>query len=206
MSMNEARFAPKELDLIHTAIEPGDIVLEGIKCIISGSAANRLAILTNTSIHFMAYRMSTHGNAVMINHSTVPLSSVSAVSTTKKGKNFLITFWWEGHQENMRSNWLNEAEEFAGRLKHLVATKETSQETTSMADEIAKLSHLADEGILSQDELARAKELFLGQPQSKIDQSMQLLRNLKELNKQGILSESEFNMKKWDVLSKKDFQ
>ena len=98
-----------------------------------------------------------------------------------------------------------EAKSFAKQLKSLTASREALQ-GSSVADEIAKLSQLAKEGVLSEEELQRAKALYLGQPPSHIDQSIQLLRNLKELQKQGVLSESEFNMKKWDILSKRDFQ
>ena len=75
-----------------------------------------------------------------------------------------------------------------------------------IAEEIKKLSLLCEEGILTQEELERAKEMLLGKPPNQIDESIRLLRNLRGLQKQGVLSESEFNMKKWDVLSKRDFQ
>jgi len=72
------------------------------------------------------------------------------------------------------------------------------------AYEIRRLAELAAEGILSEDELTRAKEHFLGKPKSKQDEAVRLLQDLHQLVKQGVLSEGEFNMKKWDILSKKD--
>ena len=68
------------------------------------------------------------------------------------------------------------------------------------------MSQLTAEGVLTLEELVRAKEMFLGRPPDAVEQSIALLRNLKDLKKQGILSESEFNSKKWDVLSRRDFK
>ena len=53
--------------------------------------------------------------------------------------------------------------------------------------------------------MKRPNRLMLSQPPNHVDQSILLLKNLNELRKQGVLSESEFNMKKWDVLSKREF-
>jgi hypothetical protein len=78
------------------------------------------------------------------------------------------------------------------------------QGSLDIADEIEKLARLTQEGILTDEELARAKEMLLGRPQSHVDQSMHQLMDLNELKKQGVLSESEFNMKKWDILSRQD--
>jgi hypothetical protein len=71
-----------------------------------------------------------------------------------------------------------------------------------VADELRKLAVLTNEGVLTRDDLERAKGLFLGKPRPKQDEATRLLRNLYELHCQGALSESEFNMKKWDILAK----
>jgi hypothetical protein len=62
---------------------------------------------------------------------------------------------------------------------------------------------LANEGILTQDEWLRAKDHLIGVSPSKVDEATQLLRQLHALFVQGVLSESEYNMKKWDVLSQR---
>ena len=48
----------------------------------------------------------------------------------------------------------------------------------------------------------RAKDLFPGKPEDERDRAVGELRQLHELQKSGALSLSEFNMKKWDVLSR----
>lgn len=72
----------------------------------------------------------------------------------------------------------------------------------SMADELAKLSELASKGVLSPDEWERAKALYLGKPPDRRAEDARLLSHLHELRKAGALSESEFNLKKWEILSR----
>jgi hypothetical protein len=74
--------------------------------------------------------------------------------------------------------------------------------TTNVADELARLSQLMKDGVISSDEWDRAKTLYLGQPRNKRDESVRILRELASLRQSGVLSESEFNSKKWDVLAR----
>ncbi len=92
------------------------------------------------------------------------------------------------------------------RVSHWLGIMEviTRQAGVSVADELAKLQELRHEGVLSEDEWTRAKELYLGKPEDKRGRSVHALRALHELYQTGALSESEFNMKKWDILSRKD--
>lgn len=71
-----------------------------------------------------------------------------------------------------------------------------------VADELSKLAELARSGLLSPDEWERAKELYLGKPVNRRGADTRLLRELHDLYRNGVLSESEFNTKKWDVLSR----
>jgi hypothetical protein len=48
----------------------------------------------------------------------------------------------------------------------------------------------------------RAKGLLLGKPAPQVQDDIRLLENLHALWKQGALTQSEFNMKKWDILSR----
>lgn len=72
----------------------------------------------------------------------------------------------------------------------------------SVADEIEQLGRLAAEGLITADEFDRAKALFLGKPEPQQKDAMELLRNLHGLYRGGVLSESEFNMKKWEILER----
>ncbi len=73
---------------------------------------------------------------------------------------------------------------------------------TSVADEIAKLSELRSRGAITDEDWLRAKDLFLGKQHSAQELAIAQLQQLFELRKTGVLSESEFNMKKWDVLAR----
>lgn len=73
---------------------------------------------------------------------------------------------------------------------------------SSVADEIAKLSELRSRGAITDEDWSRAKDLFLGKQHSAQEQAIAQLQQLFELRKSGVLTESEFNMKKWDVLSR----
>jgi len=73
----------------------------------------------------------------------------------------------------------------------------------SAAAEIRKLTGLLDEGILTPEEWQSAKAQLVGLRQNQVDEAVKLLRALHELEKAGGLSEAEYNMKKWDILSQK---
>jgi hypothetical protein len=71
------------------------------------------------------------------------------------------------------------------------------------AAEIEKLTELMREGILTPEEWQSAKAKIVGLKQDHVDEAVRLLRALHELMTLGGLTESEYNMKKWDVLSQK---
>ena len=73
--------------------------------------------------------------------------------------------------------------------------------TTAAADALDQLVPLLNDGILTQEEFDRAKEGFLGATVEVRESSVGLLRQLHSLYKSGVLSESEFNLKKWNILS-----
>jgi len=74
--------------------------------------------------------------------------------------------------------------------------------TTAAASALDQLVPLLNDGILTQEEFDRAKDGFLGANVEVRESSVGLLRQLHSLHKSGVLSESEFNLKKWDILSK----
>lgn len=72
----------------------------------------------------------------------------------------------------------------------------------SVAAELAALNELKEQGALTDEDWEQAKARFLGQPKSAADLAAEQLASLYQLHRTGVLSESEFNMKKWDILSK----
>jgi hypothetical protein len=73
----------------------------------------------------------------------------------------------------------------------------------SAAQEIEKLGRLFLSGVITADEFERGKTMFLGTPPNKAAAAVELLSNLQRLKEQGVLSESEFNSKKWEILSER---
>jgi hypothetical protein len=146
-------------------------------------------------------------NPKLVVNTAIAVRTISGISTSeqKRGlfgpKVFWLTFWWEGHQGSLGTLTIPEGKAFAEKLKEVVAGRDTSSGRTSVADEIQRLSQLAGEGIITQDEWLRAKDHLIGASPSQVDEASKLLRQLHALLVQGVLSESEYNMKKWDILS-----
>ena len=73
----------------------------------------------------------------------------------------------------------------------------------SLSEEIESLGRLLQTGVLTSEEFDRGKSLFLGAPPDKAAAAIELLKKLHDLREGGVITESEFNMKKWDLLSAK---
>jgi hypothetical protein len=83
------------------------------------------------------------------------------------------------------------------------ATAARGQSAESTADEIEKLGKLFLRGVITAEEFERGKAMFLGSPPDKAAAAVELVNNLHQLMQSGALSESEFKMKKWDILSER---
>jgi hypothetical protein len=68
-------------------------------------------------------------------------------------------------------------------------------------DELDRLAVLAREGLLTDTEWTRAKELFIGKAPDAKASALDHLAEVHKLYREGVLTESEFNLKKWDILS-----
>lgn len=82
------------------------------------------------------------------------------------------------------------------------ATSSYSQPREIKADDLGTLASLVREGLMTEDEWDRAKRLFLGKPADDRQSSLELLEQVYGLYRGGALSESEFNTKKWEILSR----
>jgi len=80
------------------------------------------------------------------------------------------------------------------------------RDTPDVAEQLSAMNILFQEGVLTQSEFQRSKELFLGKSADQEQQAERALRSLKQLRDAGVLTQAEFATKKWDVLSdqKKD--
>jgi hypothetical protein len=97
--------------------------------------------------------------------------------------------------------------EFEQVVKSIDAAKSGAlvlKNTSSAVDALEQLTPLLNDGILTQEEFDRAKAGFLGSTVEVRENSLGLLRQLHSLHKSGVLSESEYNLKKWNILAEKD--
>ena len=72
-----------------------------------------------------------------------------------------------------------------------------------VAEQVEKLGQLFLKGIITAEEFERGKALFLGSPPDLAKKTMETLNDLYRLQQKGALSEGEYNIKKWDLLSGK---
>ena len=91
---------------------------------------------------------------------------------------------------------------FREQLSALLDRQSAAAGLGGAGTELEKLADLVNRGMLAAEDFDRAKGLMLGKPPSRVHEQCQLLESLFVLHKQGVLSESEFNMKKWDILSR----
>jgi len=74
----------------------------------------------------------------------------------------------------------------------------------NVAVQIEKLGELYKSGVITQEEFDRGKALFLGNPPDVAAKTLNILDGLHKLKTNGALSESEYNVKKWELLSGKN--
>ena len=108
---------------------------------------------------------------------------------------------------------LNELNSFSGewneqRLANDLATLSPAavnpSRSVNIAAQLAELDELCKKGVISQVEFERGKALFLGNPPDISTQTLNILDGLHKLKMSGALSESEYNTKKWELLSGKN--
>lgn len=86
--------------------------------------------------------------------------------------------------------------------RRLLFILEPGAASGGIAAQLEKLAGLVRTGAITHDEWQRAKNLYLDQPQNKREQALARIQQLFDLQRQGALSDSEFNSVKWDILSR----
>ncbi len=134
----------------------------------------------------------------------IPLHQISSLGETRHGGMLTsqartMTFTGPTGPETWRTAFVQGA-----RLVDLLKARISAgaPKPIGVADELGKLAVLRDEGVLTDDEFQRSKALFVGATPDQQSEALDLLRQLYALQRSGVLSEMEFNMKKWDVLSR----
>jgi hypothetical protein len=173
---------------------------------------DRLLVLTNRNLRMMTFRVKhrwgRNERGPCTFSATVPLHEIQGITVDRFRSGVLrqeetgFELTWTGGVEVWASRY-EEGARLVGLLQEHLARKTASTMGSGMSHEIARLAALADEGVISQEEFTRGKELFLGKTRDARENALTLLRQLHALYKSGVLSESEFNMKKWDVMSRR---
>jgi len=92
--------------------------------------------------------------------------------------------------------------EFISALRAAVSRHQHVSSSDGIAAELERLAALRTNGVLDDRDWVRAKDLFLGKPPNDQQDAVRLLGNLFALKQKGVLSKSEFNTKKWEILSR----
>ena len=167
-------------------------------------------VLTNRNVRLIGLGVS-KGEFIIKSNVAIPLHNIQSLGIHRIPGGFLnqaqvhLSLTLAGGQVEEWASQMESAEPFTAALERAFAERTAVDQAAGVgagvADEIAKLSELASEGAISSEEFERGKELFLGKPPDEAADKIALLRQLHSLHKSGVLSESEFNMKKWDLLS-----
>jgi hypothetical protein len=96
----------------------------------------------------------------------------------------------------------NEFFDLAKKLEAHVSGALLAAQSSGVSDALERLAALKQEGVLTDEEFERAKSGFVGATVEVAESSASLLRQLHALYQGGVLSQAEFNMKKWDILSR----
>lgn len=128
-----------------------------------------------------------------------PYEGISSIDASKSMLGHKITVHTAGSRIEIKHINKGDISEFVEQVQKRMGR---SSAPVGVADELAKLASLKESGMLSEEEWGRATSLYLGKASSAREEAIAQLRSLHSLHKQGVLSESEFNMKKWDVLAR----
>ncbi len=82
------------------------------------------------------------------------------------------------------------------------ALEPASVQLPPRVDDLERLATLARDGLLTDEEWTRAKELFLGKRPDARELALGHLKQVYSLYREGALSEGEFNGKKWEILAR----
>ena len=209
--INSHLYLPQFIGLIQSGLDPNEQALAACDFVVAGTEVALTSVVTNRHVRFMQGKTNWRGKIQpdLAFNSAVAVRTISGISIGE-GKTGLfgpkvleLIFFWESHQEHLITTTVDEGKAFVEKLKLVVAGRDTPSAQMGVADELQKLAVLLREGILSEEDWARAKEHLIGVPASQIDEATQLLRQLHALHAQGVLNDAEFNMKKWDILSER---
>lgn len=219
LPINAHLYRPDILTCIHLALDAGERALALCNFVVIPSQAKTTLVITDRHVRLVGFRESWLGGftnpAEIVANRAVSVRAITGISTAELGilsytqlgfftSKLQLVFWWDGHQEVLVTTRVPEGKKFANKLSEAVAARDgLRQGPSSLADELKKLAQLIADGILSAEEFGKAKQQLIGLSPSQVDEATKLLRHLHALRMQGVLTDGEFNMKKWDILSQR---
>ena len=165
-------------------------------------------VLTETRLHFFKMdRTYWSRKPKSISwHTSMRLVDITDINVKETGDKTHLTLRTNADtQDTFISITSHECKELITALEGTVSQTRRSAAgagTGSLAEELKKLSDPKHEWVLTEEDWERAKNLYFGKPNNKKDETVRMLRSLHDLHRSGVLSEGEFNMKKWDILSR----
>lgn len=190
---------------------PGEKLIEACNMLHEGSAV--LAILTNRNIRSFQFHsvgfLRKRYVAVISGSTAIPMHEIRSMSVIQKNLKGYSSKMLElnivtivgSHSLISKAN--NDSIEFGRACERAFQDKVHLEQTKLVGDAIGQISSLLDEGLITKDEFEHAKKGLVGQPASRGSEIVGLLRQLHSLEQSGVLTASEFRMKKWDLLSQK---
>jgi hypothetical protein len=162
---------------------------------IMGQDSVRSGVFAATSERVVLYAKKVGG----YDFQSFPYEGISSIDASKGVLGHRIAIHTAGNRLEVRNISKGEVQAFVRMVQDRMGR---SVVPVGVADELAKLASLKESGMLSEAEWERATNLYLGKPSTAREEAIAQLRSLHSLHKQGVLSESEFNSKKWDVLAR----
>lgn len=193
---------------IQPILDPGEVI--EILCDFYSGATNRTLVLTNRTLRFTAFQRPRFAGKKpwpLTFNFTIPLHLITGVGVSRVPPGLRtqakvsIQVHWTGTPEFWSSNYAH-GDLFAQHLEGMLARRTAAAQGSGIADEIAKLGALTSNGVITAEEFERGKQVFLGSAPDQAAATVAHLRQLHDLFLAKVLSESEFNMKKWELLSK----
>ena len=132
---------------------------------------------------------------------TIPIGNVTSCEIRKGGRSAILQVHSAGGAITFQVA-RTRAEEGKKAVLEAMALANSKPPAPNVAEELSKLNELVLQGVLTSDEWDRAKALYLGKAADRRTEDAALLMQLHSLHRAGALSESEFNTKKWEILSR----
>ncbi|MHB8632818.1 MAG: hypothetical protein ACYDBQ_02460 [Thermoplasmatota archaeon] len=148
-----------------------------------------------------------HGDTVIIDDETLALRSIATVSTHTERQGILSRRFFyvvlrmnSGRPVRVKFPQQQDRDQWYERLQK--ALRKPSLQNVVTAS-ITELEALRTTGAVTEAEWIQAKAGLLDLPVPRQKDAIESLVQLHQLARKGVISESEYNMKKWDILSRK---